>query len=162
MIFVTVGTHFQQFDRLVRSMDAYARDHQEQVIIQAGFSNYEPVHAKWFRFVETDEEMDRLYREADVIVAHGGAGTAITALSMNKPLVILPRLGKFDEHVDDQQRELSKALADAGLAVVIEDEADIPAAVERARGKRPYSGDHRASLVEYIRTRVSEQKKRSC
>ncbi len=157
MIFVTVGTHFQQFDRLVRSMDAYARDHQESVIIQVGFSKYEPLYAKWFRFVETDEEMDRFYEEADVIVAHGGAGTAITALSMKKPLVLMPRLGKFDEHVDDQQLELSKALAEASLAVLIENEADIPAAVERARERRPAASEHPASLVDYIRARVSEQ-----
>jgi UDP-N-acetylglucosamine transferase subunit ALG13 len=90
-----VGTHFQQFDRLVRSMDEYAKDRSEEVVIQAGFSKYEPSHARWFRFVETDEEMDRLYKDADVIVAHGGAGTAITALRLNKPLVILPRLARY-------------------------------------------------------------------
>ena len=39
MIFVTVGTHEQQFDRLVEYMDYWAGEHTEDVIIQTGFSS---------------------------------------------------------------------------------------------------------------------------
>lgn len=33
MIFVTVGTHEQQFNRLVEYMDMWAENHDEKVII---------------------------------------------------------------------------------------------------------------------------------
>ena len=42
MILVTVGTHPQGFDRLVRPMDELAALLEEEVIIQFGSSSYEP------------------------------------------------------------------------------------------------------------------------
>ncbi len=39
MIFVTVGTHEQQFNRLVGYMDKWAAEHDEEVIMQVGFTN---------------------------------------------------------------------------------------------------------------------------
>ena len=40
MIFVTVGTHEQPFNRLVKYMDEWAAEHDEAVIIQTGYSTY--------------------------------------------------------------------------------------------------------------------------
>ena len=44
MIFVTVGTHEQQFNRLVKKIDNLKKDgtFKDDVIIQIGFSTYEP------------------------------------------------------------------------------------------------------------------------
>ena len=44
MIFVTVGTHEQPFNRLIEEIDKLKGDGiiKEEVIIQKGFSNYEP------------------------------------------------------------------------------------------------------------------------
>ena len=49
MIFVTVGTHEQQFNRLVEFVDQLkARGIlEEEVIIQTGFSTYEPRCCTW-------------------------------------------------------------------------------------------------------------------
>lgn len=47
MIFVTVGTHEQPFNRLVEYMDQWAGGHNEEVVIQTGFSSYEPENCKW-------------------------------------------------------------------------------------------------------------------
>ena len=43
MIFVTVGTHEQPFNRLIKKVDELKRDGviQEDVIMQTGFSTYE-------------------------------------------------------------------------------------------------------------------------
>lgn len=51
MIFVTVGTHEQPFNRLVKKIDELKRDGviTEEVIIQTGFSTYEPKYCKWSR-----------------------------------------------------------------------------------------------------------------
>ena len=40
MIFVTVGTHEQQFNRLIEYMDIWASEHDEKVVIQTGYSSY--------------------------------------------------------------------------------------------------------------------------
>lgn len=47
MIFVTVGTHEQQFNRLVEYMDKWAIKNDEEVVIQIGYSTYKPRVAKW-------------------------------------------------------------------------------------------------------------------
>ena len=44
MIFVTVGTHEQPFNRLLKKIDELKKDGiiHEDVIMQTGFSTYEP------------------------------------------------------------------------------------------------------------------------
>lgn len=63
-------------------------------------------------------ELERAMREADVVIAHAGVGTALTALSAGKCPVLLPRRKMHGEHVDDHQLDIAAALADRGLAVV--------------------------------------------
>ena len=48
MIFVTVGTHEQPFNRLIRKIDELKRDGiiKEEVIMQIGYSTYEPKYCK--------------------------------------------------------------------------------------------------------------------
>ena len=45
MIFVTVGTHEQPFNRLIQKIDELKKDGtiQDDVIIQTGFSTYEKI-----------------------------------------------------------------------------------------------------------------------
>ena len=53
MVFVTVGTHEQQFDRLVKAVDDLKADGtlDEPVYIQTGYSTYDPVHCDHSQFV---------------------------------------------------------------------------------------------------------------
>ena len=53
MIFVTVGTHEQPFNRLIKKVDELKRDGviQEDVIIQTGFSTYEPKYCEWSKLI---------------------------------------------------------------------------------------------------------------
>jgi UDP-N-acetylglucosamine transferase subunit ALG13 len=56
-------------------------------------------------------------KEADVIVAHTGIGSAIDALESGKCPVLVPREARHGEHVDDHQRQIAAELAAAGLAI---------------------------------------------
>ena len=49
MIFVTVGTHEQPFNRLVKKIDELKGNGtiQDDVFIQTGFSTYEPKNCQW-------------------------------------------------------------------------------------------------------------------
>ena len=51
MIFVTDGTHYQGFDRLITKMDEVAGKIDDEVAIQIGSSKYHPKNAKWFTFL---------------------------------------------------------------------------------------------------------------
>jgi UDP-N-acetylglucosamine:LPS N-acetylglucosamine transferase len=56
--------------------------------------------------------------EADVVVAHAGAGIALTVLEAGKVPILVPRRAAFEEHVDDHQGEIAGRLHELGLAVV--------------------------------------------
>jgi|ETNmetMinimDraft_23_1059889.scaffolds.fasta_scaffold08543_3 UDP-N-acetylglucosamine transferase subunit ALG13 len=109
MIFVTVGTHNQSFDRLVKKVDEIAENLEEDVIIQRGHTVYKPKRANFFDFASRDK-MRQMMKNARVILSHGGAGSIIFALKAKKPLIVVPRLFSFGEHVNDHQLELVQAL----------------------------------------------------
>ena len=57
MIFVTVGTHEQPFDRLISYVDRLKGKGviTEEVIVQTGFSTYIPGHCIWGRLFPYEE-----------------------------------------------------------------------------------------------------------
>ncbi len=155
MIFVTVGTHYQGFERLIKKMDEIAGKIDDEVIMQIGYTDYEPKNAKWLRFLEREEDILELYKKADVIVAHAGAGTLLTALSFGKPVVVVPRLKKFGEHIDDQQLELAEALESMGKAIAVYDIEKLEDAIKKAKSLKykPVKRERRLTnfLKEYLR-----------
>ena len=106
MIFVTVGTHEQQFNRLIKEVDRLKGEGliQDDIFIQTGFSDYEPVHCKWKKLISYDE-MNRYMDEANIIITHGGPATFMGVISKGKRPIVVPRQEKFGEHVNDHQME---------------------------------------------------------
>jgi len=104
VIFVTVGTHEQPFNRLIETVDTLAgnRDIDEMVYMQIGYSTYIPKHCKWVRFLGFDA-MNKYMRMANLVICHGGPATFMKALSFGKRVIIAPRLKKFGEHVNNHQ-----------------------------------------------------------
>lgn len=52
MIFVTVGTHEQPFNRLIKEVDIAKKNGliDDEVIIQKGYSSYSPSYCNWKDF----------------------------------------------------------------------------------------------------------------
>lgn len=111
MIFVTVGSHYQGFDRLIKKMDEIAGKIDEKVIMQIGHTNYKPVNAEYFDFVEDFGKIEELNRDARVVVSHAGAGSILTALKLGTPVIVVPRLKKYNEHMDDHQLEIAEVMS---------------------------------------------------
>ena len=111
MIFVTVGTHEQQFDRLIEYMDEYSIQHMdEEVVIQTGFSTYVPKHATWSKLYPY-EEMLELVDRARIVITHGGPSSFIMPLQRGKIPIVVPRRHEFNEHVNNHQVSFSRAVA---------------------------------------------------
>lgn len=102
MIFVTVGTHEQQFNRLVEYIDQLAEKISEEIVIQTGFSTYEPEHCMWKKFFSYSEMNDYI-KKARIIISHGGPSSFIVPLQIGKIPIVVPRRKEFDEHVNDHQ-----------------------------------------------------------
>lgn len=151
MIFVTVGTHEQQFNRLVRAADEYAASSGEEVFVQTGYSTYEPTSCAWSKFVPFDEMKKRM-EGADVVVTHGGPSSFIEAMAAGKVPVVVPRKGELGEHVNDHQTDFVRFVAERqGGIVPVYDVAELPEAIEQARGFSASGANFRSHNAEFCR-----------
>ncbi|UYV11700.1 MAG: hypothetical protein NCW75_10365 [Phycisphaera sp.] len=124
MIFVTVGAQMA-FDRLVRAVDQWAKDAgRSDVFAQIGPAEYTPEHIEHVGFLEPPEFTERA-RAASVIVAHAGMGSIITALTMGKPILVMPRRGDLRETRNDHQIATAQRLSELGKVAVAMDETEL-------------------------------------
>lgn len=113
MIFVTVGTHEQPFNRLVQEIDNLKRDGviTEDVIMQTGYSTYEPKYCQWDKLIPY-KQMIKYVEDARIVITHGGPASFIMPLQIGKTPIVVPRQKKFDEHVNDHQVEFARNVAE--------------------------------------------------
>lgn len=129
MIFVSVGTHEQSFERLIKKMDELVLNGKitEEVIIQRGFTPYEPKHCQSQAIISFDEMNDYM-EKADIIITHGGPATFMLALEKGKIPIVVPRKYQFKEHVNDHQVEFANKVArEMNNIIVIEDVEELEA-----------------------------------
>jgi UDP-N-acetylglucosamine transferase subunit ALG13 len=130
VIFVTVGEQLP-FDRLVRAVDQWARTRgRGDLFAQIGNGEYVPTAMEWTRFLEPDAFRRRL-EQARVLVAHAGMGSILTALELEKPILILPRRAALREHRNDHQLATAQRLGQRGLVRVALDEAELERDLDR-------------------------------
>ena len=127
MIFVTVGTNEARFDRLLQAFEPSPPD--EELLVQHGPSGVRPPGATCVDYLPYDELVATV-RRARVVVTHAGVGSIMTALANGKRPIVVPRLRRFDEAVDDHQLQLAVRLDEAGLVTLVERPEDLPAALD--------------------------------
>jgi UDP-N-acetylglucosamine transferase subunit ALG13 len=132
VIFVTLGTHEQPFDRALDLVTALAD--REELLIQHGATRARPSlpRIEWLAYLDW-EPLTLWMRDAEVVITHAGVGSAVTAIRAGKKPVLVPRLARFGEHVDDHQLQLAKRLAEFGLAVACGPGDRLDGAVAQAR-----------------------------
>jgi UDP-N-acetylglucosamine transferase subunit ALG13 len=142
VIFVTVGTDpIFRFDRLIDALDQLPL---QDLVVQHGPApaprGVKEAH-RWLSF----EQVLHFMGEADTVVGHAGAGTILCACSMGHIPVVMPRLERFGETVDDHQVELASAFERAGRVTIVWDAASVPDRVARSskRSLLAKSGDGR-------------------
>jgi UDP-N-acetylglucosamine transferase subunit ALG13 len=162
MIFVTVGNHYQGFDRLVRKVDEITSRTSYDFLIQKGYTPYCPRSARYFDFVPIQTAMEYI-RTSEMVISHAGIGTIILCKKYGIPLLIFPRRKKYKEHGTDHQMEIAQAIEarkDDTISIVYEDdqlEAKIAEVLAR-RGKTiPGVNVGRANLIRIIQAFIEDQ-----
>ncbi len=158
MIFVTVGSQKFPFDRLVQRVDELAGEGiiREEVIIQTGACRYRPRHCRYQAYFDR-KRFEELLERCSIVITHGGAGTIVTALRRQKKVIVVPRLARYGEHVDDHQLQLMEALGKQGQLCPCPETGRLAEALEEA-GSRSYNGFRSntegflASVEEYLST----------
>lgn len=131
MIFVTVGTHEQQFDRLIKYMDDWAGSNDEEVIIQTGYSNYEPKHCEWKKLYSY-ESMTVMVKKARIVITHGGPSSFLLVNQLGKIPLVVPRKKEFYEHVNNHQLDFCSAVSDRyNNIILIKDVNTIGSVIQR-------------------------------
>lgn len=127
MIFVTVGTHEQSFERLVKCIDQMVADGKikEEVIIQKGYTDYEPQNCESYKLIGYDD-MKKYIAEARIIITHGGPASFVAPLSIGKIPIVVPRQYKYNEHVNDHQLEFAREVENRMKNIIVaENEEEI-------------------------------------
>ena len=131
MIFVTVGTHEQPFDRLLKCIDKMLEEGKikDKVIIQKGYTDFEPKYGEAYKLISYTD-MQKYINEADIVVTHGGPASFIAPLAVGKIPIVVPRKKEFNEHVNDHQLEFSKEVEKRmGNIIVAETDEEIEDAI---------------------------------
>ena len=105
MIFVTVGTCVS-FHRLVKHIDFLAVQLNEDIVMQTGESTYDPVNCEFSSFFPS---LDHYIGKARLVISHGGF-SCIEIIKQHKPLIIVPRQHRYQEHMNDHQVEFAELL----------------------------------------------------
>jgi UDP-N-acetylglucosamine transferase subunit ALG13 len=152
MIFLTVGSEFH-FDRLVAAVDRLIAERYigEEVIAQIAAGRYIPQHMNWVSTMPRGVYNAHIERSNGVI-SHAGMGTIIQCLQMRKPLLVMPRLKRHREHVNDHQFGTAQKFEQRGSILVAYDIADLPSKIQQLKSFRPYGvqSESRHCLVARI------------
>lgn len=123
MIFVTVGTHEQPFNRLIEYMDNLKRNKliDESIVIQTGYSTYTPQYCTWDKYYSY-QQMIQNVNEARIVITHGGPSSFIMPLQIGKIPIVVPRQKQFGEHINDHQVNFTREVAKrTGSIIVVSD-----------------------------------------
>lgn len=153
MIYVTLGTMFLGFDRLIQAADNIAEATGEQIILQLGLSRRRPTHCEWFEFLPREECLE-VQRHARVIVGHAGIGTAMDALRVGRPFIVVPRLKRYGEHMNDHQIEIAEAMERRGWGRMILDITELAAACANPPAIPPKYAPNKAPLIAAVQSMV--------
>ncbi|MCH7961053.1 MAG: hypothetical protein IIC49_01830 [Planctomycetes bacterium] len=130
MIFVTVGAQMP-FDRMVRCVDEWAtKQGRRDVVAQIGPTRWRPRSIEWTEFLSPTQFLEHVKR-ANVIIAHAGMGSILTALQFGKPIVIMPRRGDLAETRNDHQLATAARFEGKPGVFVAQDETELSGMLDR-------------------------------
>jgi UDP-N-acetylglucosamine transferase subunit ALG13 len=154
------------FPRFVDGLAAHATSHPDaEVWVQHGKAPLtEPLIGA--SLIPRDDLLERM-RQADAVVSHGGSGSIADAIAAGHVPVVVPRLERLGEHVNDHQLEIVEALGEDGRIVPLHDLAMLSDAIDRAqqqarRGARDEPGAMlRSAIAQEIAERGTRRRLRT-
>ncbi|WP_172637981.1 PssE/Cps14G family polysaccharide biosynthesis glycosyltransferase [Lactiplantibacillus plantarum] len=159
MIFISLGTQNFQLNRLLKKIDVLISEGKinDSVFAQIGYSDYLPINYGYKRFIDNNSFNDYI-KKSSLVITHGGVGNIITALNYGKKIIVVPRIKKFNEHVDDHQVQIARAFYDNGHTLVCKDLKNLAKIISNSKEfvpKRYIS--HRTAYIEFIKKIITDK-----
>ncbi len=149
MILVTTGTNGAPFDRLLEVVCEATLD--EELIVQHGPSAIRAERATNIEYLPF-ADLEALVQRSRLVITHGGVGSILLALMHGHRPVVVPRLARHGEAIDDHQLVLAGRLDELGLVSLVSDVSELVPTVETidpALGELRVAGA--ATLAEDVR-----------
>lgn len=118
MILVLLGTQNIPFTRLLEKLESM--DLNQNIIVQAGFTKFYSKKMEIFDY-KKKEELIVLIKKADLIITHAGVGSIMDGVLNNKKVIAVPRLKKYNEHVNNHQLQIVKSFSELGYLKAVYD-----------------------------------------
>jgi UDP-N-acetylglucosamine transferase subunit ALG13 len=157
MIFITVGTQLN-FDRLIKVLDDFYFETEQEVFAQIGPSKLEPKNIGFADFL-SPKEADEMFKKASLIIAHAGMGSILTALKYEKPILVMPRKASLGEHRNEHQIATANWVKDLNGVSVADDETDLIEFLKKTdsilsgNGISPYAEER---LINYLKEQINQ------
>lgn len=122
MITLTLGTTPYPFCRALQWMHQLLK---QEVITEPVFVQYGSTDITFLQAHEhvsvvsllTTPELDEKIAQSRLVISHAGQGSTRKLAAQNKSFIILPRLSKYGEHVDDHQLRFAEGVEQLGVTV---------------------------------------------
>ena len=128
---ISVGNSKQNFNRLLYFIPKIEHILPKPVIIQKGVSDFKSKTMIIYDFMPM-KDFKRFIKDAKLVIIHAGSGTMLNAIYSNKVPVVVPRLRKFNEIIDDHQIEIAEALEKENKVVMVKNFEDFPNLITKA------------------------------
>ena len=119
MIVFTLGTIIFPFDRAADWLDLLLEKEiiTEPVLFQHGATSVARLNHPLLTSVTSlsKAEMQESIKRASLVISHGGQGSTRMLAKMKASFVLLPRLKRYGEHIDDHQLLFAQAVETFGI-----------------------------------------------
>lgn len=135
---VILGTQDKVFPRLLKNIEKQIElgNLKGEVIVQAGNTKFESKNMEIFDFISMNK-FDKLLKECDLVITHGGVGTILSALRKNKKVIVVPRLQKYKEHENDHQLEIMEEFSKLGYILPCKNPKNLDKILEQIKEFKP-------------------------
>ena len=143
--------HTKGFDRLLKKMDEIAATSGEEVVMQIGHTSFQPQNAKWFDFT-TEAGIKEWCKKARVVVTQP-ALSILDAQEQGTPVIVVPRLRRYREVIDDHQLDFARELEKEGKVIAVYDVDELDKVLKKSDLKTQELGTDKRlvnALKKYI------------
>ncbi len=155
-IFVPLGTQKFPFKRLIVALNNLVEEGfytPEDIVMQSTMYDVEPLFVH-VGLIPVDD-FNKYMQDAELVITHAGVNSIISCMQMGKALLVVPRLQKYGEHVDDHQMEIAHLMEEKYNVLVVQDLSELKMMIEKAMTHKYKKWEsHKMSLIEAIKKEI--------
>ena len=140
-IFVPLGTQKFPFKRLIIALNNLVEKgiyRPEDIVMQSTIYDIKPI-----------------FTHVELVITHAGVNSIISCMQKDKALLIVPRLHKYKEHVDNHQVEIAQLMEQKYNMLVLYDISSLEEMIPKAKVHKYKKWEsHKASLIEAIKKEI--------